>query len=457
MHRVTNRTWLTRLLVVILLLGMAAFLWEYITQARSWIAFSGSPHVYNNGNLGTGTVVDRSGEILLDISDTRRYADDETTRCSTLHWLGDRKGFISAPAITFYAGEMAGFDPVSGVYDASGEGGFAQLTISSKVQNAALQALGDRKGTIGVYNYKTGEILCAVTNPTFDPDNVPDINADTSGKYEGVYVNRFIRSAYVPGSIFKITTLSAALECLPGIEDETFHCTGKMEFGTEAVTCERAHGTQSLKQAFANSCNCAFAQLAEKLGKKNMLTYVDKFGVTAPLSFDGVTTAAGNYNITDTAPVSFAWSCIGQYTDQINPARYMSFVGAVAGGGVGVEPYIVSQIRSGEQVTYTAEPKKSERIMSVETADTVRQYMRNNVQAVYGDWNFPGLNVCAKSGTSELGGDERSNAMFAGFVEDEQYPLAFIVVVENGGYGSHTCVPVLSPVLAACKAVLDGE
>lgn len=61
--------------------------------------------------------------------------------------------------------------------------------------------------------------------------------------------------------------------------------------------------------------------------------------------------------------------------------------------------------------------------------------MRNNVQSVYGDWNFNGMNVCAKSGTSQLGGGQKSNAMFAGFVEDEQYPLAFIVVVENGGYG----------------------
>ena len=45
--------------------------------------------------------------------------------------------------------------------------------------------------------------------------------------------------------------------------------------------------------------------------------------------------------------------------------------------------------------------------------------------------------------------------MFAGFVEDAQYPLAFMVVVENGGYGSHTCVPILSKVLAVCKSVLD--
>jgi peptidoglycan glycosyltransferase len=95
--------------------------------------------------------------------------------------------------------------------------------------------------------------------------------------------------------------------------------------------------------------------------------------------------------------------------------------------------------------------------MSPEAAQTLREFMGYNVAAIYGDWNFPGLNVCAKSGTSQLGGGQTSNAMFAGFVEDEAYPLAFIVVIENGGYGSTACVPVLSRVLGECKAVMDLE
>lgn len=102
---------------------------------------------------------------------------------------------------------------------------------------------------------------------------------------------------------------------------------------------------------------------------------------------------------------------------------------------MGAEPYLVSEVRSGEELTYEAKTKTTGRIMSQDVADQVRAYMRNNVQSVYGDWNFNGMNVCAKSGTSQLGGGQKSNAMFAGFVEDEQYPLAFIVVVENGGYG----------------------
>lgn len=461
MQRVTKRTWLTWLLVAMLLVGLGMFLWEYAGAARTWVAFPGSPHVYKSGNIGTGTITDREGNTLLDFEEGRRYSDDAWTRASTMHWLGDRSGYISAPALTAYAGEMVGFDLMNGVYEGTGLGGSAELTISASVQNAALKALDGRKGTVGVYNYKTGEILCAVTSPTYDPDNVPNIQADTSGKYEGVYLNRFLRSAYVPGSIFKLVTTSAALECVADIEQRTFHCSGKVEYGTganrEAVTCERAHGTQNLKQALANSCNCAFAEISQLVGKKNMVSYVRKFQVTESLTFDGATTAKGNYNIDDTGAVSFAWSCIGQHSDQINPARFMTFVGAIAGGGKAAEPYIVSEVRCGDRVTYEAKPKSTGRIMDADTAKTVAAYMRNNVQSVYGDGNFPGLKVCAKSGTSELGGGQKSNAMFAGFVADEQYPLAFIVVVENGGYGSRTCVPVLSKVLAACKAVMDRE
>lgn len=445
------------LFLLLLLGGLLFFVWEYVTQAESWVSFSGSPHLYNSSNIGCGTITDRSGNLLLDISQGRTYSDDANTRKSTLHWLGDKKGFISASTVSTYAASMVGYDRINGVYNASDEGGNARLTLSAKVQNAALEAMGNRKGTVGVYNYKTGEILCALTTPTYDPENVPDIANDTTGAYDGVYLNRFLQSAYVPGSIFKIVTLSAALDCVPGIEDMTFPCRGKIEYGTEAVTCEKAHGTQTLKQAFANSCNCAFAQIAEKVGKNNMVKYVKQFQVAQKLSFDGSTTAAGNYDISNTAPVSFAWSCIGQHSDLVNPARYMTFMGAIGGRGTAAEPYLMAKVTSGGDTTYEAKTKKTDRLMSKEVADTVAEYMRNNVKTVYGDGNFGGLPVCAKSGTSQLGGDQKSNAMFAGFVDSEQYPLAFIVVVENGGYGSHTCVPVISKVLSACKSVMDGE
>ena len=443
------------LLVILLAGGLGFFLYEYVTKAETWIVSAGSPHVFNSANIGCGQVVDRNGNLLLDITEKRAYSDSLDVRMSTLHLLGDRQGRISAPAIAHYGKEMTGYDLVDGLYSYSGATGQAMLTISSEVQAAALEAFGDRKGTIGIYNYKTGEILCMVTTPTYDPDNVPDIDGDETGAYEGVYLNRFIQSTYIPGSIFKVVTTAAALECVPGILDQRFECTGLYEYGIDKVSCERAHGRLSLKQALASSCNCCFAQIANLVGRENLQKYADQFQITEPVKFDGITTARGNFDMKDAARVEVAWGGIGQYTDQINPCRYMTFMGAVAGGGKAAIPHLVSSVNIEGEYTYLAQTTFTDRILPEQTASVLQEYMRNNVSSGYGDHNFPGMNVCAKSGTSQLGGDQVSNAMFAGFVADEKYPLAFIVVVENGGYGTSTCVPILSKVLKVCKTVLD--
>lgn len=453
MNRVVKRTWLMGLFICVLLGGMVWFLYDYAVSAPQWIGSAGSSYVHA-GTVGYGSVTDRAGESLLEIGDSKSYSTDPSTRTSTMHWLGDRQGNISAPIISNYAADMSGYDVLGGVYDFSGLGGQMELTLSSRVQNAAMKALAGRKGTVGVYNYKTGEILCAVSGPSYDPDNLPDLSGD---RYEGVYLNRFIQSSYVPGSIFKVVTAAAALECVPGIQNMTFRCDGVLQYGEERVTCERAHGTLDLKGALAHSCNCCFAQIAEHVGKKNMNAYVEKFGITESVRFDGVVTAKGNYDVSQAAPVSFAWSCIGQYTDLVNPCRFMTFMGSIAGGGVGAEPYIVSSVSAGGKQVFAAQTQKTDRIVSAEVAGILREYLANNVSSIYGAGNFPGMTVCAKSGTSQLGGGQTSNAMFAGFVADEEYPLAFIVVVENGGYGASTCVPIISAVLAECKAVLDGE
>ena len=297
MNRVTKRASAILFLVVALVGGLMFFIYEYFTKADKWVVSAGSPHIYNSSNIGCGRVYDRSGMMLLDITEKRTYAADEAVRLSTLHWLGDRNGSISAPAIAHYAKEMTGYNIVDSLYSYSGDAGAAVLTLSSKVQATALKAMGDRKGTVAVYNYKTGEILCAVTTPTYDPDNVPDIEGDTTGAYEGIYLNRFVQSAYVPGSIFKVVTTAAALDCVDDILDKTFTCTGIYEYGIDKVTCERAHGKLNLKEALARSCNCSFAQIAALVGADNMEKYVEQFEVVKPLKFDGVTTASGNYDL----------------------------------------------------------------------------------------------------------------------------------------------------------------
>ena len=456
MYRVATRAWAIWLLISILLGGLGFFGYEYYTKAGDWVMETGNPNVYDSNGVALGSVYDREGNLLVDLTGGRIYGTDPQLRAAMLHWTGDRQGNVRAGVLNRYQEALAGFNLVDGIYDYGGLGGDLTLTISAPVQLAALRALGDRKGTVAVYNYKTGQILCAVSTPTFDPDNVPDIAGDTTGAYDGVYWNRFLQSAYIPGSIFKIVTTAAALEQIPDILDRSFTCTGSLDFGVDAVTCERAHGTLDLKEAMRRSCNCAYAQIGLLLGAENLERYVSQFGVTSRIVFDGVTTAAGNYSAVGAADVELAWSAVGQFRDQINPCAFLTFVGAVANGGQGVTPYVVESVLVGNLRSYSAYTITRERIMSEETAAILREFMGNNVENNYGAEHFPGLTVCAKSGTAQVDGGRKPNAMFAGFVEDEEYPLAFIVCVEDAGYGSTVCVPILSEVLASCKELLDA-
>ncbi len=460
MNKVAKRSGVVLILLGLLVAGFLFFLVEYAIKSHEWVVESGSPHVYEEEKFTGGAVIDRSGKLLLDMTeDGWIYSTDEGIRKSTLHWVGDREGNIVVPAVPNYYGDVITYDFFNGLYAYGGirkDGGVVQLTLSSKIQTVALEALGEYKGTVAVYNYKTGEILCAVTTPTYDPDNIPDILGDPQ-QYEGAYMNRFVQSAYPPGSIFKTVTLAAALEEMEDVTTLTFVCDGQWGEGEHAVTCENVHGTQDLKTAYCNSCNCAFAELANLLGGKTLLSYVEKFGVTKAVSFDGIETTEGNFEL---APndIRLALSAIGQDTDQINPCAFLTFLGAIAGDGRSINPYVVSSATDGQN-GYRAAIRENEAIMSRETAEILREYMLNNVVKKYDKHgeHFPGLTVGAKTGTAEVDGDQASYAMFSGIVTDTDYPLAFIICVEEGGYGEHTGVPIASKVLAACKEVLSSE
>ena len=152
-----------------------------------------------------------------------------------------------------------------------------------------------------------------------------------------------------------------------------------------------------------------------------------------------------------------AWAGIGQYLDAVNPCRYMTFMGIIAGGGEAAEPYIVASAGSGILNRYRASKTSTGRLMARDTAAALAALMRNNVENQYGDDNFPNLSVCAKSGTAEVGGDKKPNATFAGFCADREYPLAFFVVVEDAGSGAKTCIPIISDILKGCKTLMDSE
>lgn len=451
MKKISGRTIFTTLLSLLVVIGMLLFVVQYFVKAGDWVTFQGSPHVYSGGNISTGSIRDREGVMVLTNGESRQYSDDEMIRKATIHLLGDRYGYIEAPLINAYADKLLDYNTITGTYNTSETGNIMNLTLSANACVTALNALGERKGTVGVYNYETGEILCMVSSGTYDPDNMPSTETiESDDYYEGVYLNRFTRATYVPGSIFKLITAAAAIDNIPDVFDRTFRCEQQTIIGGEYVTCEQYHGDISFGTGLVKSCNIVFGELAVELGADTLTKYAEAAGINSSLTFDGTKTAAGNFDLSGAGEASIAWAGIGQYTNLINPCQFMTFVGSIAAGGQAASPYVVDSVETPEGIkVYSADQKMLERTMSQDTAETLTEMMREDVVSNYGTYHFPDVYVCAKSGTAEIDG-EAPNAMFAGFVQDSQYPLAFIVIVENAGSGSEVCASIAGDVLASC-------
>ena len=250
----------------------------------------------------------------------------------------DRREFSPLPPAerAILRQRLGGFDPLTGT---SAGGHKVHLTIDAELNAAALEALNGRKGAVAVYNYRTGDVLCMVSSPTFDPADPPEIR-DGDSRYDGVYLNRVLSSTFAPGSIFKLVTTAAALEQLDGTLDRHFTCTGRLELEGGTITCPYAHGEMDLYDALARSCNCAYAQLAVELGGDTLAQYAEKAGLTQGFSVSGISAAAGQFTVGQGADLG--WSGVGQYDDLVNPCAFLRFLGSLAGGKT-VGPRLVYQ------------------------------------------------------------------------------------------------------------------
>lgn len=133
----------------------------------------------------------------------------------------------------------------------------------------------------------------------------------------------------------------------------------------------------------------------------------------------------------------------------VNPCAMMVYMGAIANNGTAVMPSLIKPTSFIDQ-QLSKLPKfgtQTKNMIETSTATSLKTMMANNVENHYGTDMFPGLNVCAKSGTGEVGGNKEPNAWFAGFLDDESNPYAFIVLVENGGYGTSVAGRVANQVL----------
>lgn len=421
MKKIMYRSYFAFIIAIAVVLGVGVYLVRLWTDGDDWVMLRANQSVFSEGVLDTGVLTDRNGVVLSKAGDgAYSYAEDETVRKSCFHVVGDYTGNVGTGALSLFDDKLAGYDKISGTSSISGKGSTVRLSIDSELNAAAYEALAGRRGAVLISNYETGEILCMVSTPSYDPNTAPDL---TSSSYEGVFINRTIGATYTPGSVFKLVTLAAAIETLPDLDNMSFYCGGSENVGGDTVTCTGMHGTQNIEEALAHSCNCAFSQLAQKLGAEKIAEYAEKFGITESFDLCGAQTKAGSFEKAENGTSDLSWSAIGQYTDLVSPYAMLRVVSAIANGGVVEEPTLLK----GGKTDGT-------RIMEQTTADKIASMMNYNVVYAYGEYLFPGLKMCAKTGTAEVG-DGTDHAWFTGFLDDDEHPLAFAIIIENGGGG----------------------
>lgn len=461
MKSISRRALSLYLIILLFLAGCGILYFNLVTNANDWSMNRANKHLYTDGALATaGDILDTDGNVLVTTENGKRvYSSNKNLRMAVLHTVGDSSGYIANGVQTAFKDDLTGYTLLDGVYNLKryGKGNDLILTLNSKICEVAYQALGDNKGTVGVMNYKTGEIICIVSTPTYDVNSKPDgIHTDETGKYEGIYMNRFFSGVYTPGSTFKVITAICAIENIPDIYERTFECKGKILVGEGYVTCSGTHGKINFEKALNKSCNCAFAQIAEELGPDKLMATTERIGFNANLNdISGkIHCTKSRIDLTESSALDIGWAGIGQYTTLINPCHMLTVVSAIANSGTAQTPYLVKKITSPNGNTlFSASTSVMAEYFTTDVAQNIDKMLRSNVKNQYGDGFFPQMSFCGKTGTAEVSNDKNTkpNALFVGYSQLDEMPFAIIVVVEDTTTSITSAVPIASKVMKAVK------
>ncbi len=431
----------------------------YFYEGR-WMTSAYNPRIKaQKEKVIMGTVTDREGVVLAytdEETNERKYNSNEAVRRAVSQTLGDNESKVSTGADTFYAQYLLGFKAglVQKLTDAlSGEkqrGDDVQLTISSRLcRYISEQFPGDKRGAVTVINYRTGEVLAMVSFPQFDPMNLSEALEDEEA---GALMNRATQGLYPPGSTFKIVTLASAIENLPDLPDFVFDCTGYYPVGTYSVTENTAHGMQTLSDAFANSCNTAFAAISQQLGYQMLGNTAEKLLFNTNFIFNDIVLYNSSYPIDNLSDEDLAWSAIGQGRVLTTPMHMALIACTLANHGIFREPRLLARIvtpMGNERLLPSAAGDR--RVLKEGVAEQIEKVMVKTVREGTGTRAALGNGyvVAGKTGTAEISDENgvSSHAWFVGYLTNENAPYAISIIVEKGGGGGRVAAPLARKVL----------
>ena len=361
------------------------------------------------------------------------------------------------------------------------------LTIDINVQNLAEAAVkeatqrwGADSATMIVMSTKTGEVLAMASYPNYDlndPYTISDSYAiyqatnlsaleDESEQLNYMWRNPAVSFNYEPGSTFKAITASSALEEGVVSPDTTVYCSGYYPVGDEGISCTGYHGTQTVHEAVANSCNPGLTQIIEQLDPKIFYQYAYNFGYgrTTGIELNGEEAGILNRIFDDNdyyVDIDYATMSFGQGI-ATTPIQNLTALNAVVNDGYYMKPTILSEDNS-DRLTRNTTGKATKQVISAGTSAEMRSIMadviaNNSTLSALAE----GYSIGGKTGTAEkfVNGSYSGYSFVTSFfcfapVDDPEYSIIMIVDGTDGSLtGSVAAAPYAINVM---KQILSGN
>ncbi len=367
-------------------------------------------------------------------------------------------------------------------YFAAQSGQDVVLTLDANVQYYLEKYVGEMADKYGAENgatgivmdVKTGGILGMVSYPTYDLNNAFTVQndqfkkdlTDTSDQLMKQWRNKALNDTYEPGSTFKILTMSAAMEEGLINMNTTYTCTGGIHVSDATIHCTGTHGTQTLKEAAAHSCNPAFITFGLQLGNEKFYEYMNDFGLMSGTGIDLDGEATGVF----ASPESFTQLDLACYAFgqnfNVTPIALIAAQAACVNGGYLHTPYLVEQIVDSDgSITYQHDNTPVRQVVSEETSAHVRECLEYVVSDGTGrNGQVKGYRVGGKTGTADKGQTGDLVVSFVSFAPADDPQVIILVTMDTPSRSAGTSVsggsmvaPVNSKIMADILPYLGIE
>ncbi len=378
------------------------------------------------------------------------------------------------------------------------DGNSLVLTIDSVVQYYAEKYLEiavkengcTNRGACIIMDVNTGGIVAMATKGDFDPNDPmtvtdPDAaaaiallsgderSAALKKAREEQWVNKPISDYYEPGSVFKVFTSAMALEEDVVNENTSFFCNGAITIAGTRVGCHKSggHGSENFVQAVSNSCNPAFAEIGQKLGRSLFWKYYQGFGFTERTGIDMLSesrvTSTLYHNEDQLNIMELSVSAFGQ-TFKVTPIQMITAMAAVANGGKLMQPYVVQQVLDADgNVVKNTEPTVKRQVISEETSERLCKILDVSVNSGSKNAYVAGYRMAGKTGTSDktdqnnATGTKNVVASFSGFAPSDNPQYAILLLLDEPQvavrFGGTISAPVAQKIMAETLPYLGVE